>query len=991
MEVADERWQIRGRQRSRHGPQRGQEAVLRRQWRRACGIRPVLALAGTITPAAVPGRDAELGRIEAWLHPGTENGPEPPAVRVALAIEGEPGIGKTTLWAEAVRRAREQGWQVLTCRPVPSDTGLPYTGLADLLRPLPDEVFGNLPPPQRRPLGVALLREEAGTGGLDPRAVGTALTALLGAVADTGPLMLAVDDAQWLDPASARALAFAVRRLEERPVRLLAAVRIEAPQRNPGAFAALESSLGHQAIERLPAGPLSVAAIHQVLLQGLGASFPRPVLVRVHRAAGGNPFYALETAREIHRIGAPPPGRPLPIPGDHRDLALLRLHRLPRETRDALAVVAASPRPSARGLDLDALAPAELAGIVRVDPGGRVEFTHPLFGSALYSSLTEAARRRLHTELAGRATSPEERARHMALAADGPDEGTAAALDEAAASAGARGAADVAVELAELACRLTPAAGGGQEALVRRELALAERRYFAGDPTGARRGLERSLRDLPEGEDRARVLLELGSVLWVQGESDQGMVLMSRALDEARTRSLRARIHSRISAQSDDADVAVEHGEAALALLDEHEDPDLYSFALHNLALFKLYSGRGADHAAIERGMALQRDRAAWEMSTVPAFWARNFDDFAAARQRFEQILRAFREQGDEATVSGVLTHLSVVEAMTGRMDRARALAEEALDLAEQTEQDTYLNMALWARAQVCVRAGELAAARAAATQILRRLDAQPDVVLEGMARAVLGLAALSEGDLAQADRELSRSGEIEELLHNREPATSRFHADHVEAVIGLGDLDRARRMVERLEARAAAVPRPWIRVVSARSRGLLNAAAGELDAAQSDYERALAAHSELDMPGELGRTLLCLGRLHRRRGERQRAQECLAEAAGAFEAGGAAGWAAVARDELGRARAARGSHGQLTPTERTVCELAVAGLRNHEIAARLFLSGKTVEANLSRAYRKLGVRSRAQLAGAMAAASEGKGGDVPAPVPAGGRAGPRS
>ena len=113
------------------------------------------------------------------------------------------------------------------------------------------------------------------------------------------------------------------------------------------------------------------------------------------------------------------------------------------------------------------------------------------------------------------------------------------------------------------------------------------------------------------------------------------------------------------------------HGEAALALLDEHEDPILYCFALHNLALFKLLSGRGADHAAIEKGMALQRDLAAWEMSTVPAFWARNFDDFGTARQRFEDLLRAFREQGDEATASGVLTHLARVEMMTGRMDRA--------------------------------------------------------------------------------------------------------------------------------------------------------------------------------------------------------------------------------------------------------------------------------------------------------------------------------
>jgi DNA-binding CsgD family transcriptional regulator len=939
----------------------------------------------------VLGRDAELARIDDWLSAG-QSGASSGLSPSVLVIAGEPGIGKTTLWGEVVRRARLAGWQVLSCRPVPSEAGLPNVGLADLLGPVPAETFRSLPAPQRRALDVALLREEAGEGDLEPRAVGAGLTALFSAVAKAGPLLVAVDDVQWLDPASARSLAFALRRLEEGPARLVAAVRIEgstsqpavepAGQRTGGtpaprtsAFATIEASLGGQALSRLPVGPLSIASIHQMFRQVLGGSFARPVLVRIHQAVGGNPFYALEIAREIRRVGVPPPGRPLPVRGDHRDLALLRLRRLPMATRDVLAAVAAMPRPSASDVDLEALAPAEVAGIVQVGADGMVGFTHPLFGSALYSSLPEAARRKLHRELAGRAVSLEERARHLALAADGPDSKTAQVLDEAAGAAGARGAADVAVELKELACRLTPPTD--RETLVRRELELADRRYFAGDPTGARRELERSLDSLPPGEDRARVLLELGSVLWVQGEFSQSTVLMSQALGEARSRPLRAKIHSRIASQAADADVAVEHGEAALALLDETEDPVLYCFALHNLALFKLYSGGGADHAAIERGMRLQRDLAAWEMSTVPAFWARNFDDFTTARERFEDILRAFRERGDEATVSGVLTHLARVEAMTGRMQRARALAAEALILAEQTEQDTYLNMALCAMGYVCALAGDLPEATAAVRQMLERLSDSPDVVLEGMGTSVLGLIAVSAGDLTEADRQFTRTDDIEGLLNNREPATNRFHADHAEAVIGLGDHDRAERLVQRMEARAAALPRPWINAVSARCRGLLNAAAGDLAAALADYQRALAAHETLEMPIELGRTLLALGRLHRRRGERLRAQECLERAAAAFESSGARGWGAIAADELARARGRRGSREQLTPTERQICDLAVAGLRNTEIAARLFLSEKTVEANLSRAYRKLGVRSRTELASHRAAPGQHKAGQA--------------
>ncbi len=943
----------------------------------------------------VLGRDAELARIDAWLRfSAPAAGPAPAGSVLAgpvfagsvfagsgpaasgpagsvLVIEGEPGIGKTTLWSEAAGRAQRAGWQVLSCRPVPSDAGLPHVALTDLLHAVSAQTFESLPLPQRRPLEVALLRREAGEGDLEPRVVGTGLTALLGRLAQDRPLLLAIDDAQWLDPASARSLAFALRRLAGNRVRLVAAVRIEdAAGQRGGAFAAIEASLEGQAVSRIQVGPLSVASIHQMFRQSLGASFPRLVLVRIHRAAGGNAFYALEIAREVRRLGVPDPGRPLPVPGDHHELALLRLRRLPRASRDALTAVAAMSHPSTRDTDLEALAPAEVAGFIRVRSGELVEFTHPLFGSALYASLPEAARRKLHRDLAERVASLEEQARHLALAADGPDRRTAGVLDRAAAAAGARGAAEVAVELMELACRLTPP--GDQHELVRRELELADRRYFAGDPTGARRELERSAAALPAGEDRARVLLELGSVLWAQGESGTGAALMSQALTEARTRSARARIHSRISAQSDDADVAVEHGEAALALLDEQEDPVMYCFALHNLTLFKLYAGHGADHAAIEKGMRLQQDLAAWEMSSVPAFWARNFDDFGTARRRFEDMLRAFRERGDEATVSAVLTHLARVEAMTGHIERARALAQEALTLAEQTEQETYLNMALCATAYASALAGELAEAAAAAEEMLRRLGAHPDAVLEGMARIVLGLTALLAGDLAGADRQLTRADEIETAMHNREPATNRFQADHAEAVIGLGDLARAEVLVQRLEARAAALPRPWINAVSTRSRGLLDAASGRLDEALADYQRALLAHQTLDMPFELGRTLLALGRLHRRRNERQRALACLDRAKSVFEECGARSLAAVTAAELDRTRGRRGSREQLTATERQICELAVAGLRNSEIAARLFLSGKTVEANLSRAYRKLGVRSRTELGRRLATPAEG-------------------
>jgi ATP/maltotriose-dependent transcriptional regulator MalT len=292
----------------------------------------------------------------------------------------------------------------------------------------------------------------------------------------------------------------------------------------------------------------------------------------------------------------------------------------------------------------------------------------------------------------------------------------------------------------------------------------------------------------------------------------------------------------------------------------------------------------------------------------------------------------------------------------------AHGAAEDALELATLTEQETYAIVAAYALGQVEAQAGDLDAAQAAGEEILRELAANADEQLETMARSLLGKVALCRGNLEEADRQLSRADEIVQAEHCREPAADRFHPDQAEAVIALGELERGEQLVTRMDDRAAALPRPWILLVSARCRGLLNAARGDLDAALDDYRRALGAERAGDMPIEYGRTVLALGRLHRRRRERQAARDRFEEALGIFEQAGARGWAQTTRDELRRARPGRGSRTDLTSTEQEIAELAASGLRNEEIAARIFLSPKTVEKNLSRVYLKLGIRSRAQL-----------------------------
>ena len=920
------------------------------------------------------GRTAELERLNTWLHGGKLSLPEPNAVTTMLVIEGEPGIGKTTLWAEGVRRARLEDHDVLLCRPRPSDAGLPNVGLTDLLRSVPEEAFEKLPLPRRRPLEVATLRRDAGEGDIEPRAVGTALTALLANLASRGPLVLAVDDAQWLDPASARALAFALHRQEGRDVRLLAALRIEiAASRQSSGFSVIESTLGRERSERLSLGPLSVAAIHQVILEEFGESFTRPVLLRVHQAAGGNPFYALEIAREIQRLGPLPPGRPLPVPEDHRDLALLRLRRLPRTTRDVLAQIAAMSRPSTDDLDLEALAPAERAGIVRVLPVGRVDFTHPLFGSALYSSLPEATRRKLHQGLAAREGRLEERARHLALGAAGPDEASAEVLDRAAEAAGSRGAAEVAVELKELALRLTPP--DNLKAVVQREIELASRRYFAGDASGSQLELERCLRSLPAGEDRAKVLLELASITWNQQGGDDAFRMITQALDEAVTPSLRAQIHSCVSWITEDFEQGLEHAEAALSLTEEKEDPVLYSFILHNVARLKYYSGRGADHEAIERGMRLQREAArhagwrsaaaaAWELSVVPAYWARDFDDFDIAIRRFEELIRISRERSDEASSSGLLANLSVIHSWTGHLQQARDLADQALQLAHQTEQEVWIEIALCALGQVRARGGELDEARAAADEVDRRLEVHPDATVSAIAAMVRGLIAFARGEFVEADRQFAVTDDFDEAHHLRE-SPNRYHADRAEAVIALGELDRAEALVSRLEERARALPRPWILAVSARCRGLLRSARGDQDAALASLLESIAHHERLDMPIERARTLLTLGQVHRRRNERRAARTAFEDALGTFERLRVSPWVARVQAELARVPV-RHASSDMTPSEERIAQLVATGLTNREVADRAFISPKTVEANLARIYDKLGVHSRAELGRVM-------------------------
>jgi len=282
----------------------------------------------------VVGRQAELAAVDAVLAAARDG-------LAALVLEGEPGIGKTTVWREGIARARCQGYRVLSCRAAPAEARLSFAALSDLLAPIEGAAFESLPVPQRRALDAALLRAEPQGAAPDPRAIGTGVVSLVSELSAEAPVLLALDDVQWLDLPSARTLEFALRRVERGSVAVLATIRKPEPASRPSVVSVIADDRVHS----LGLGPLSLDALNRIVEEHLGRRLPRPLLVKIEIATCGNPFYALEIARALNAANVTS-GHALPVPDDLRDLVGSRLRRLPRLTRDALLRVSALAVPT---------------------------------------------------------------------------------------------------------------------------------------------------------------------------------------------------------------------------------------------------------------------------------------------------------------------------------------------------------------------------------------------------------------------------------------------------------------------------------------------------------------------------------------------------------------------------------------------------------------------------------------------------------------------
>ncbi len=905
------------------------------------------------------GRSAELVAVEAFLD-ASERG------FATLAVEGEPGIGKTALWAESVLRARQKGAFVLLARATESEAGLALSGLGDLFGALDDALLDRLPAPQREAVRAALLREAVGETGIDERALYAGVLSTLQLLSGEGPVLLAIDDAQWLDSSSARALSFAARRLDAERIGIFATVRVW--DRGVATFLDAVDPARRRALR---VGPMTVAALHELIKNHLGMSLSRPVAVQVTRSSAGNPLYALEIAGTLPRSDG---SARLSVPPSLGDLIAARLERLPTATRTALAVAAAASQPTTALVDPEALLPAVHEGIVAFEDD-RVRFAHPLFASVVVGLLDPADRRSVHRLLAERVEEPEESARHAALAALGPDAETAARLDVAARLADRRGAPAAAAELVELALRLTP----GDELGARHERTVTAARawYAAGDLARAQELLEGA--DVSAGIVRARALQLLGQLHGRRSSFGEAAAASSAALAAAGDDlELRASIELDLAfchANLGDFPGAERHAVAALDAATSAGCTGILAEALGVVTTAAVLRGGELDEEQLATALRLEDPGRRSPMQMTPSFvhgslmmWTGRLDEALAA---LEQLRSRALERGEDTPIPLLDLYLVWGWLWRGDLPRASELAAEASQLAALLGDHAALGSALVCTALVHAHAGSVAEARTDAYEAMRRFAQLESPAFATWALWALGLAEVSDGNAAAAHAALGPVAEQLCRMGPVDPALAVFLPDEIEALVELGELERAEQLVSWLEERATTLRRPWALVVAPRCRALLAAAQGDDAGAFAALDGALAEHAGSDLPLDRARTLFVLGRLQRRARQRARAGATLAEALGQFERFGARRWAQRAADELEPLRVRSAHPGRLTATESRVAELAAEGLGNQAIANRAMLSVKTVEANLTRVYRKLGVTSRAALADALRAARD--------------------
>ena len=722
------------------------------------------------------------------------------------------------------------------------------------------------------------------------------------------------------------------------------------------------------------------------------------MLLRIWETSSGNPFFALELARALQRRGGRvEPGSELPLPAGLEALVHERLDGLGSDARAVALVVAALAEPSVPLVEAAAGQRAERgsaealeAGVLEFE-GERLRFAQPLLASALLARTPPAERRALHARLAELVPGAEARARHLALAVSGRDPAVANALESAARRARARGAAAGAADLAEQARRLTPPQD--VRAVRRRSVEAADHAFAAGDVERAIAWLEDALAGADPGPERASILRRLGTVLTYTTGPREGIARFEEALahtsgDHALEAAIELELADALRFATGPLS-AEPHAVAAVRAAERARDDTLRCVALAVRGLIHFRLGRGIDAEAMARAVALEES-----LALPPAMWSPRLllcdqlfwsHDLVGARQLAEGLRDAARraDGGSERDSTGLARvralrprfvsealaeaewpwYLALIEWRAGDWRRAAELAETARALDEVSGREGLAAIVEWARTLIAAHRGVVDEARERARKAVVQAEASGIGIAVAGHRWVLGFIELSLGDPAAALPHLRAARAAREAVGHGEPGQMWELPDLLDALVAVGEVDEAEAITADWERRARMLDRAWALALSGRTRAAVAAVRGELERAFAAFDEALAEHARTDDPFQHARTLLALGTTQRRAKRRGAARATLQQALAGFEELSAPLWAEKARAELARIGGRAPSRGELTEAERRIAALVAEGRTNREVAAALFLAEHTVATALTRVYRKLGVRSRAELA----------------------------
>lgn len=917
------------------------------------------------------GRVEILDRIQAGLDGGSGS----------VLVTGPAGIGKSTVLAAHAEAAAGEA-QVLRAAAAEVESGLPYLTLVDLLDRVSDPEMAGLPTHLRQALQAALLRGSPPGPAQDQLAVRLAVLELLRLLGARRPVLLVIDDLQWVDQPSADVLRFAARRLEGARVSMLAAERSIA-----GAPARYADLCPPPRLE-LPLAPLTEYDTADLLRDRFGPVLSLLTIARVHEASGGNPLFAIELGRAlVARGGSVGPGDPLPVPERLRALLAERLASLAPEVSTVLLRAAALARPTRALLVGDtgrsggwgdaaarrgtaegaarALDEAVGAGLVQVAPDGALRFSHPLLRELVYAEAAPAARAQAHEVLAVRVEDSVERARHLALARPYADEDLAARLSDGAGEARRRGAPAVAADLAALAAERTPPGAGIGGA---RRLAAAEYAYAAGLSADAHRHASAAADRAADPSVRVRARLLLVDLAG-QDQSEVGPLLEAAFRDADGDLELLSRVRQNRAwklAYDGDLDGAVTELRQAQECAERSGCVEqLVNVLALRATMESPLSGPEGDEL-LERAVALAKDLPpSSEVVRVRQTHAvsRLFRGDAVEAVSLLEDLRAEVDRfGTMPDRAGVLISVTSANLRAGHCAEALAAGRECMRLILDIEATPGPGLLVGGLAEFF--GASPARAGALADQAIEASAAARDGDWLKLAYAVRGQVHLFEGDPISAVGAMREAYALEQRSGRIDPAMFIWHADFVEALVGAGERAEAAEVLTTVRGVAHRLGQQVVQLGLSRAEALLVAADGDARAGVDVLTAALRSWAGHPYPLELARAWFILGGLQRRAHRRSAARAALLEAINRFRAAEAVPWLNAVETELGRLD---GAHMPgLTETERRIVSLVVGGATNREIARSTYLSVKAVEANLTRLYRRHGVRNRAQLVRAL-------------------------